>query len=420
MKSNRDIFEAIGRACTIEVGLSVAGIALKKSAKRAAVLRPRQGVYVSPFRKDNNPSFTIYQGKSGEWRYSDKATGEGGNMINLVAQALRISLGEAAAIIDKKLNLGLWQTPRSSKKERTVREFENVDLQPLTDEVAKRISKSYGLSGTQGIKRLQRDGLLHVGRCWFRSSPKDYSIDDCWMLLDAKTKGGTARPIDGVWKSRNKSMCPKGWRKKPIGLSAVHASCVCLYVVEGEKDGLHAAHAIDSDDSCSVIIMPSTCTNLSPKMIPDNISTVVILAQADKGGVKAAIKWREWASSDSLRPEIWMPDTPSADWADLLQGLDSKDARDVLDNCKGYSRIEYGTDIDPNDYVEEEPAKRPAKQRGSAPAIDRDEQILNVLPHLPKGEKVRIADVCRALGLNPSKRSDTKKVERSMSRLRLR
>jgi|DEB0MinimDraft_6_1074348.scaffolds.fasta_scaffold136528_2 hypothetical protein len=41
----------------------------------------------SPFRDDRKPSFSVFQGREGIWFFKDHATGDGGNMITLWAEA---------------------------------------------------------------------------------------------------------------------------------------------------------------------------------------------------------------------------------------------------------------------------------------------------------------------------------------------
>jgi hypothetical protein len=61
----------------------------------------------SPFRKDDVPSWSIYKGKSGNLRYTDFATGEGGQCFDFVKKMFGLSFYEALIKINNDFNLSL-------------------------------------------------------------------------------------------------------------------------------------------------------------------------------------------------------------------------------------------------------------------------------------------------------------------------
>tara|TARA_R110002020_G_scaffold208452_6_gene414200 strand:- start:11355 stop:12431 length:1077 start_codon:yes stop_codon:yes gene_type:complete len=60
----------------------------------------------SPFRKDDVPSWSVYKSKSGKLRYTDFATGEGGQCFDFVKKMFGLSFYETLIKINNDFNLG--------------------------------------------------------------------------------------------------------------------------------------------------------------------------------------------------------------------------------------------------------------------------------------------------------------------------
>lgn len=62
--------------------------------------------YLSPLRKESNPSFNIYRNRQGELKYKDFGHSQG-SCFDLVARLYDVGYDEALLIIDKEMKLGL-------------------------------------------------------------------------------------------------------------------------------------------------------------------------------------------------------------------------------------------------------------------------------------------------------------------------
>ena len=69
----------------------------------------------SPLRRDNVPSWNIFEGRDGKLRYKDFATGESGTCITFVMRKFGCSYGEALAIINRDMGLKLLSSTEPYK-----------------------------------------------------------------------------------------------------------------------------------------------------------------------------------------------------------------------------------------------------------------------------------------------------------------
>ena len=71
----------------------------------------------APYRKDTNPSFSIYQNKSGQLKWKDFGKNRSGDVFNLLELILNIDFYSVLKDIDISMNLGLSINPKGSKIE---------------------------------------------------------------------------------------------------------------------------------------------------------------------------------------------------------------------------------------------------------------------------------------------------------------
>ena len=71
----------------------------------------------APYRKDTNPSFSIYQNKSGQLKWKDFGKNRSGDVFNLLELILNIDFYSVLKDIDISMNLGLSINPTGSKIE---------------------------------------------------------------------------------------------------------------------------------------------------------------------------------------------------------------------------------------------------------------------------------------------------------------
>lgn len=413
--SNRDIFRQIARACSPDVALALGGLKLCKQRGRPPVSRIKEGAYISPLRNENNPSFSLYTTRDGRWAWQDFATDEYGDMIDLVAGGCKCSKAEAARMIDQKLGLKLWTGPKR-KRRNSDTELPNINTRKLTEEAAEQIAKCVGIIGTEGIWRLHQIGMLRVGDCWI-DGYNDFQMKDCWFLIDESTKSATTRRLDGRPIGRCKSMTPKGWFKRPIGLGLMkEVEGKHAVLCEGEKDLVAVSHSYGVNGIVP-ICMPSTITRTDGYCLPHGLGSIRIYAQADRQGIDAALRWAEWTAGTEKPCSIHVPSKTGMDWADLMQGKTESKAIDerMHGSYREYPRKSISW-IKPDTYPKAKPHKFPAKQRGSPKDKERDKRVKEAMATLPAKKRTSDTAICRSLGLKPNSGNRTK-VRRSMDRL---
>ena len=105
---NSSIFQKIALACTLPVAVELAGVSLIDGKGRSTEHPKTNKGYRSPFRHDQNPSFSFFKHScSGCLSFNDYATEDRGNLIKFVSMGLGCSYPDAARLIDQKMNLDL-------------------------------------------------------------------------------------------------------------------------------------------------------------------------------------------------------------------------------------------------------------------------------------------------------------------------
>lgn len=420
--TNNEILKAIESSCSIEVAVQLAGITLKRSPRGRAPATLKSGAYLSPFRSEKQPSFSIWQHhKTGSWLFHDKATGDKGNVIQLVAKGRGITYAEAAELIDTHLGLGKWIKPK--RNEATAfkpRKFENVDTRPPELFTVSEIATGLGLCSAEGVRRLIDVGLLHVGDYWNVGRPRDFQQKDCWFLLDPKAKAATARRISGKPIGRLKSSMPKGWHKRPIGLSFYDSNRhTTAIIAEGEKD-LCAIMSGTSSSTSLPVCMPSTATTIQGAVFP-KVERVIIFAQADAAGIEAAKSWSNWVTGSVDHVAVWVPKKHGADWADIFGEMESEQIDEAM-HLKHAFRVytdEAIQALNPRKFPTAKSHLRESKQRGSDVNVERIKAIQSAQQTLPAAQRESPSHLCRAMGWEV-KGANLTKITRSLKIIRKR
>jgi len=332
-------------------------------------------------------------------------------MINFVAKAQGCKNGEAAKIIDRKLNLGLWNECNRKKSTKVLITDKRrvIDTHSMTQIDAEKIARCIGIKGTETIWRLHQLDILFVGNCIINNDRGGFQINDCWFLIDEETKAATARRTSGEYIGTTKSLCPKGYHKRPIGLgTSKGGNYKRAIIAEGEKDLIAIAHGLDDISETMLICMPSTQTSLHGYSLPSSIETVEIFAQADRSGIEAAMRWAGWAWFEDLPQitdfgrtvKVCVPSRQGYDWADLMRGKTKEAAAAFLlgGNFKQFVDIEIES-ICPEQYSEEVSHKRPARQPGSPPNLKRDKLVTEAQRKLLPHNRNSPAAICKAMGI---------------------
>lgn len=420
---SRDQFQEIARRCSIEDALGIIACSLidKRGVCAQRIISGHS--YRSPLRPEKKPSWAVYRdAKDSHWRFHDHATGESGNMINLVKLGNGLSSNqEAARVIDERLRLGvLSKQPLASKRKGSY--LQNMKLERMTVLHLEQISKSVGVIGIDGARRLFDRGLLGIGTLFRYRGRHSHSVPDCYFLYDRCSKSAMARKRDGTLLEGLKAVAPNGWRKLPIGLGCIHPSAVygeadLAIICEGEKDLIAVMHGT-SYDRAIPIGMPSVTTRIEPEAATrfDGMSCI-IYAQADREGVEAALKWYLWLKSHAFFIRILVPKKHGADWADLGIGKNAEQMEALLQKGECFDRLddEEILQLNPTCYPKAStPPITPKRSGGSPLDVENMKRVWEAWDSLPDDQRESIAALCKALGVN-ARGKDRAKVERGLS-----
>ena len=256
----------------------------------------------SPFRDDRHASFSIYDGGR---KWKDHATGEGGDAVDFLAQALTISNEDAC----KKLIELAGVSPKISHLPRQVerqadgaKESVQLELPPLTSysrDLALRVANSRGLKITS----------VEFAALWLKTLVFGCVCGhECWILTDSSNRCAEARRIDGKLfpavgtLAERKSHSLKGSSKSwPVGLlpggfeeSWLKQHCRKILLVEGGPDYLTACQLIAQSGEENVL--PIAMLGASVSISQDALNyfagrNVAIAGHPDEAGLAAAIRW---------------------------------------------------------------------------------------------------------------------------------
>jgi hypothetical protein len=256
----------------------------------------------SPFRKDRNPSFSIYDGGR---RWKDHGTGEGGDAVDFLARALNLSNEDAFKKLIELAGVSC-QIPRfTQRKERQpdhakepIR-LELPSLVPYSKEMAQRVADSRRL----GIAAVEFAAL------WLKTVVFGRICGQmAWVLTDASRNCAEARRIDAKpfpafrdldeRKSHALAGSCKSW---PLGIlppafdeSWLQEHVHKILLVEGGPDYLAACQIIAAQDAS---VLPVAMLGAGITKIGDDALRyfrnrhVTVVAHADEEGRKAGVRW---------------------------------------------------------------------------------------------------------------------------------
>ena len=360
---NSTIFQKIALACTLPVAVELAGVSLIDGKGRSTEHPKTNKGYRSPFRHDQNPSFSFFKHSGSRClSFKDYATDDRGNLIKFVSMGLGCSYPDAARLIDQKMNLDLWTQPKPKNIEDGIKNYKDlrVALEP-DDEAFDLIQKQVGLVGDSSW--LREEKMLVVGLYFGRGKGGKKFCHDAWGLIEPERGIGRLRGLYKPFSSTRKSLSIRGWKNGFCGLSELSGGTV--FLCEGEKDFL-ALKATGIWDSGIFATTASIGLSLEVFYALEG-HHVAICAQADRQGIYAAQKWANDLIDFGLdNLDILIPKIEGEDWADIMKGNRYGELRNFMSEFNKHS-VEELLAIDPNDYQE---AKKEEKPRFS-PRWDR-------------------------------------------------
>lgn len=264
----------------------------------------------SPFRKDQDPSWGVYRSPSGDYRWKDLATGDGGDQVVFLARFLHIdekqNFRDLVAIfsaIASELNI---DGEDSDKPDDFAEEIEQPrvlpDKSPFTlgtPNQIQRLSQLRSISA-KGLQWAQERGVLIFGN-W--NSFEVFGVTDKpGEIVEIRRLNGEEFPAFGTLKTRKSHALKHSDKSWPVGIvEAEPYPAVAL--VEGLPDFL-AAHdfilreqAAGGDKSkirCAPVGLLSAHVKISEEALPSFLGKVVrIFSHADEAGLNGAARWQE-------------------------------------------------------------------------------------------------------------------------------
>lgn len=292
----------------------------------------------SPFREDKSPSFSVY---SGGQRWKDHSTGQGGDVIDLIALAQDVDNSEAAR---RFLAMAGASHPQTCPKLQPPA-FKGPMLpsvkKPTEDEV-RLIAASRRLD-PGAVELAARLSLLVIGEVHGHRS---------WILTDSSEKIAEARRLDGKpfppggplseRKAHTFKNSSKAW---PVGTAVLTSKvhCRAVMMVEGGPDLLAALHfALDAGDVLPIAMLGrSAGAAIDPDamgLLRDRRVRIYPHHDADGGGRASAKKWAAQLYAAGCRVDFF-----TFDGLTRHDGKPVKDLNDAVlihpDQCSELSNL---------------------------------------------------------------------------------
>ena len=280
----------------------------------------------SPFREDRSPSFSVYEDGH---RFKDHSTGQTGDVADFVAEALRVSLSDAARwLLDQA---GSRTAARAWPRIRTVAQAKPTSPEPRKPLALPKMDK--GTIAELAQLRRQR-GFEHFGglqilldRAQLRFATMADGAEQvrCWIITDASRRNAQARRLDGLsWQSlrgtpKAKTL-PGSQAAWPIGASRIEKSDTVLFT-EGTPDLLAAATfaTFDFKGYWEAVAMIGAGLSIHTNALPLFAGkTVFLFVHHDSAGIAAARRWHGQLTKAGATVTALCSETEGRDLCDAI------------------------------------------------------------------------------------------------------
>jgi hypothetical protein len=250
----------------------------------------------SPLRKDRNPSFSVFgEGR----RFHDFATGDRGDVLDLVASVRGWNIGEAIRYVQERLGV-ITQAPASPLLPNsrpnipTLRSGTEAELRTLAEQ------RNFS---PETLRLAQQRGFLRFCELWGLGA---------WCLTDSRLELHEFRRIDGAkWPAygrlpERKCHCLGVGKAWPIGtMESVPFPRVA--VVEGAPDFLAALHFIVAENKLDTVAPVGILGASNHRLAPEALALfrgkhVCLYPHVDDAGGKAVFAWaRQFKDAGAAR-----------------------------------------------------------------------------------------------------------------------
>ena len=293
--------------------------------------QPKVGMNQSPFRKDSNPSFSIYAEGT---RWKDFGTGESGSVVDFVAKAQGLSNTDACTAVIRLAGKGSTQTtstisapaPKPATAKRTPPPWSSVEAQweeghawlAGNTEMKERMAKWRGWP-VHWVERLVESGML---ACPIYQEKRCTAFLVMQPTTDGAVKiGFHVRLKDGSWR-----FAPSGIKANPFWFGDLASPR--LIILEGQWDAITLAgsagwldrHEAWPEDVAVVGIRGATGTDAFMELVAPTIKQTRPEVFIIRDGDEAGERWRS-----KFAPSI----KPLAKRLRLFRMEDAKDLNDA-------------------------------------------------------------------------------------------
>ena len=225
---------------------------------------------------DQNPSFSVY---ADGMKYKNFATGESGDVFDLVAKVKGFSNSEAIQWIEERIGKPIIKIKRDGKDK------ESVLLRLSEPDELKQIAAQRGFS-IESLEFLEQQGFLRFGKLWEKP---------IWCLRDKRRKLIEYRRLDGKpWQSKRKAHCTGTGKNWPLGILEAHKHDT-IVLVEGAPDFLAAHHFASLENklgSLGIVAILGAANRLAKEALKYfKDKKVWIYTHVDDAGRKASMEW---------------------------------------------------------------------------------------------------------------------------------
>lgn len=289
----------------------------------------------SPFRPDKKPSFSVFDDGR---RFRDHATGEGGDVLDFIAVALKCGSAEAIQWAREHCGgavpsraAGAHERPKEAKPKPPPK------LRPGTDAELEDLSERRGFA-IETLRDAQARGLLAFADVWRRVA---------WCVRDPGGRIMEGRRLDGeLWEAFGEMPARKchAWghgKTWPVNLDAA-AKLPNVALCEGGPDLLAALEIVRHEgkaESVGVVAMLGAAnTRFDAEALPFfRGKHIRIFCHADEAGWKAAKAWAR-ALVDAGASRVDAFDLSGLVRLDGQPGKDLADLLNIAPNCRAQWR----------------------------------------------------------------------------------
>lgn len=290
----------------------------------------------SPFREDRKPSFSVFDGGR---RFRDHSTGDAGTVVDFVALALNLSLGDAVKWARNRCGGAVLPLAVAAPAYRARSGGVREKGRPMPRLRLARAGELETLAALRGVtvetlKAAESCGLLRFA---------EWAGRVAWCVCDPGGRIAEGRRLDGkLWEAYKMLPARKchawgGGKDWPVNLEAA-AQCGKMLLVEGGPDVLAALEIVRREgvaESVGVVgILGAGNTRLDAAALPFFRGKAVrLFPHADEAGRKAAKEWaRLLLDAGAARVDAF--DLTGLMRADGEPGKDLCDVLNIAPECR--------------------------------------------------------------------------------------